>query len=140
MTLLVWSLVEEVLVPGHLMLHYWVRLTHSGYQPVTLAPVAPVAHSLHEVEGGQYVSSIPHRYHPEPHRRKQALSVINATGYPMVTLGRKIPGRHNPDEQRSTGAHKSCSTFVATICHVAYDFSDALKTHLNLLRVCCPLN
>ena len=23
---------------------------------------------------------------------------------------------------------------------IAYDFSDALKTHLNVCRVCCPLN
>ena len=95
MTLLVWSLVEEVLVPGHLMLHYWVRLTHSGYQLVTLAPVAPVAHSLHEVKGGQYVSSI--CYHPEPHRRKQALSVVQCNRLPNDHPGQKSSGqRHNP--------------------------------------------
>ena len=79
------------------MLHYWVRLTHSGYQLVTLAPVAPVAHSLHEAEGGQYVSSIPHCYHPEPHGRKQAPSVIQRDRLPIGHPGQKSSGqRHNP--------------------------------------------
>ena len=73
------------------MLHYWVCLTHSGYQPVTLAPVAPVAHFLHEVVNMSppyHIATI--QSHTEGNR--PCLS-FNATGYPMVTLGRKVPGK-----------------------------------------------
>ena len=35
--------------------------------------------------------------------------------------------------------HK-CFKSLPHSLHIAYDFSDALKTHLNVCRVCCPFN
>ena len=35
--------------------------------------------------------------------------------------------------------HK-CFKYLPRSLRIAYDFSDALKIHLNVCRVCCPLN
>ena len=35
--------------------------------------------------------------------------------------------------------HKCFKSLLRSL-RIAYDFSDALKTHLNVCRVCCPLN